>query len=174
MATLFRSDEVYKKISKNVHNREEIIPVRGMYVSGQHSSPYYAEPALAFTGITSQPAEIYSLTSSAQSTTDHVLNIINIDMDGEVTTEFFTKASDESFDTVLNIINIDFDGDFNEIEFFQKTTSDTFDTALNVLTVDMVGDPVIESLPIETRNEWPEPILTLSGITSDSASIISL
>ena len=53
MGSVFKSKEVYKKLKYDLHNRNEMVAVRGVYISGEYRPPYYND-----TGI-----HIYQLTS---------------------------------------------------------------------------------------------------------------
>ena len=44
MAEVFKSQEVYKHVNYDLHDRNEMIAVRGVYVTGEYRPPYYNEP----------------------------------------------------------------------------------------------------------------------------------
>lgn len=52
MSNFYKSKEVYKQI-RTANNEVEIIPVRGMYVSGYHMEPYYIDHNITITEVTS-------------------------------------------------------------------------------------------------------------------------
>ena len=43
MANVFRSKEVYKHLKYDLHDRNEIVAVQGVYVSGEYRPPYYLQ-----------------------------------------------------------------------------------------------------------------------------------
>lgn len=174
MAYIFRSDEVYKKTPKDLHDRDEIIAVRGLYISGQARPPYYADPSLNLTGFTSTPATINSLITTESHTADSVVNILAFDVVPEFTVENFSIAEADTTDTVINIINIDLDNTLPDIEFYSSTNATTSDAVVNILNIDVSDTSDITPLPIANSKQNPEPILVMSGITSNSASISTL
>lgn len=62
MANTFRSKEVYKKLRKEVHNRNTMVAVEGVYVSGQYRPPYYANPMLVINQIQCNKADVIPYT----------------------------------------------------------------------------------------------------------------
>lgn len=58
MANTFRSKEVYKKIPKEVHDRNTMVAVYGVYVSGQYRPPYYANNGITISGMSCTKATI--------------------------------------------------------------------------------------------------------------------
>ena len=174
MAYIFRSDEVYKKPPKDLHDRNEIIPVRGLYISGQYRPPYYAEPALHLTGFTSSSATVNSLITTESKTTDSVVNILTVDVVPEFTVENFSSAESSTKDSVINIINIDVDNSLPDLEFYTTTQQSTTDAVVNILNVDASFNPDVTVSARVHNKQNPEPILLMTGITSNSASISTL
>lgn len=173
MANIFRSDEVYKKPPKTLHNRDEIIPVRGVYVSGHNRPPYYNEPIISITGIASNPVNIYSMISTVVDNVDPVVNVINFDIDPTVDIAFYTLASSEAHDAGLNVINFDMDPTLT-VDFFTKRGDETTDAVINIINLDM--NPIIDITPspIERNKQPPEPAILLTGIDSNSVTIITM
>ena len=58
MANVFRSKEVYKHLNYNLHDRNEIVPVQGVYISGEYRPPYYNDPVLMIYEMSSQPPKV--------------------------------------------------------------------------------------------------------------------
>lgn len=171
MANIFRSDEVYKKPPKDLHNKDEIIPVRGLYITGQYRPPYYANPIINISAFTSNNADIIPLTTAASETTDAAINILNIDVVPEFDVEHYSVAYSETADAVVNILNIDLNNSLPDIEFYSTASGSTVDTAINILNIDAVFNPDVTQMNRATYNQNPEPILVMTGITSNRASV---
>lgn len=58
MAEVFKSQEVYKHVNYDLHDRNEMIAVRGVYVASEYRPPYYNEPVLGLRYIQNIPAKI--------------------------------------------------------------------------------------------------------------------
>lgn len=53
MGIIFKSKEVYKHLDKKPNEQHKMVPVQGLYVSGEFRPPYYNDPALVITQFTS-------------------------------------------------------------------------------------------------------------------------
>ena len=171
MANIFRSDEVYKKPPKDLHNKDEIIPVRGLYITGQYRPPYYADPVINITAFTSNNASIFPLTTAESGTTDSAVNILNIDVVPVFDVENYSVASSETADATVNILNIDVDNSLPDIEFYHTASESTTDAVVNILNIDATFTHDITSLTSVTYKQNPEPILVMTGMTSNRASV---
>lgn len=54
MGIIFKSKEVYKHLEKKPNEQHKMVPVQGLYVSGEWRPPYYNDPALVITQFTSE------------------------------------------------------------------------------------------------------------------------
>ena len=78
MGSVFRSKEVYKKLKYDLHGKNEIVAVRGVYVSGEYRPPYYNEPILKIYEISSQHATVVDFQDVAQSSgADSMVKIVD-------------------------------------------------------------------------------------------------
>ena len=146
MANVFRSKEVYKHLKYDLHDRNTIVPVQGVYVSGEYRPPYYNNPVLMIYEMSSQPAKI-----------DDFQDV--------------SRSSDE--DTVVKIL--DFSADFLQPSFdFYKTISESSgeDTVVKILDLSTTFiQPSFTYYNQKQTNMTPEPILRLSTLTSDRATV---
>lgn len=58
MANVFRSKEVYKNIRFEIDKTKKVIPVQGVYISGEYRPPYYNEPCVHIYEISSQDCNV--------------------------------------------------------------------------------------------------------------------
>ena len=146
MANVFRSKEVYKHLKNNPHDRNEIVPVQGVYVSGEYRPPYYNNPTIKIYTIESQPAEVVDFQDVNESTGDDAI----------------VKVLDFSADfKTLNITNY---------TIASKSTGD--DAIVKVLDFSAAFlQPSFTYYNQKQTNMTPEPMLRLSSLSSEKATI---
>ena len=146
MANVFRSKEVYKHLKYELHDRNEIVPVQGVYVSGEYRPPYYNNPVLMIYEMSSQPAKIVDF-------------------------QDINRSSDE--DTVVKVL--DFSVDFQPVSITNYTTASEStgeDTVVKVLDFSTTFlQPSFTHYNRKQTNMTPEPMLRLSTLTSEKATI---
>lgn len=176
MANVFRSKEVYKHLKYDLHDRNTIVPVQGVYVSGEYRPPYYNNPVLMIYEMSSQPAKIDDFQDvSRSSDEDTVVKILDFSADFKtVNITNYTAASESTGeDTVVKIL--DFSADFLQPSFdFYKTISESSgeDTVVKVLDLSTTFiQPSFTYYNQKQTNMTPEPILRLSTLTSDKATV---
>ena len=167
MANVFRSKEVYKHLKYELHDRNEIVPVQGVYVSGEYRPPYYNNP---------QPAKVDDFQDvNRSSDEDTVVKILDFSVDFQTPSiTNYTAASESSGeDTVVKIL--DFSVNFLEPSFdFYKTISESSgeDTIVKVLDFSTTFlQPSFTHYNRKQTNMTPEPMLRLSTLTSEKATI---
>ena len=146
MANVFRSKEVYKHLKYNLHDRNEIVPVQGVYVSGEYRPPYYNNPVLMIYEMSSQPAKVDDFQDVNRSADeDTVVKILDFSVNFQTPSiTNYTAASESSGeDTVVKIL--DFSVNFLQPSFTHYNRKQT--------------------------NMTPEPMLRLSTLTSEKATI---
>ena len=78
MGQIFKSKEVYKHLKYALHNRHEMVPVQGVYVSGEYRPPYYNDPILRIYTVSTQPATVVDFQDVAQSSgVDSMVKIVD-------------------------------------------------------------------------------------------------
>ena len=146
MANVFRSKEVYKHLNYNLHDRNEIVPVQGVYISGEYRPPYYNDPVLMIYEMSSQPPKV-----------DDFQDV--------------NRSSDE--DSVVKIL--DFSVNFLQPSFdFYKTISESSgeDTIVKVLDLSVnFLQPSFTYYNRKQTNMTPEPTLRLSYLSSEKATL---
>ena len=144
MANIFRANEVYKKPSKFLHDKNEMIPVRGVYVTGEHRPPYYSDSGLTLTSISSTSPTIANFIDEYKDITDNTLGFSNIDCS-------------------INSI---------ELYRFEKDYKDITDNTLGFANVELSLDAMqIIRYNESFKSNTPMPILRLINISSETATI---
>lgn len=176
MANVFRSKEVYKHLKYNLHNRNEIVPVQGVYVSGEYRPPYYNNPLLMIYEVSSQPAMVNDFQDvNRSSDEDTVVKILDFSVDFKPVniTNYTTASESAGDDTVVKML--DFSVDFLQPSFdFYKTISESSgeDTIVKVLDFSTTFlQPSFTYYNQKQTNMTPEPMLRLSSLTSEKATI---
>ena len=144
MANIFRANEVYKKPSKFLHDKNEMIPVRGVYVTGEYRPPYYSDSGLTLTSISSTSPTIANFIDEYKDITDNTLGFSNIDCS-------------------INSI---------ELYRFEKDYKDITDNTLGFANVELSLDAMqIIRYNESFKSNTPMPILRLINISSETATI---
>ena len=172
MANVFRSKEVLKKAHQENHGDNVVVPVYGVYVSGEYTPPYYVNPTLMFLQVATRKANIDDLTTKTMDYTDHALNILDITFDAICPdiVNYYEDTISLPMDHVLNILDITFDTSFT----FESYTSDSFsmtDHALNILDITYDADYTVKDTPDKKLNNTPEPALRIRTIETVKATI---
>ena len=176
MANVFRSKEVYKHLKYELHDRNEIVPVQGVYVSGEYRPPYYNNPVLMIYEMSSQPAKIVDFQDiNRSSDEDTVVKVLDLSVDFQPVsiTNYTTASKSSGEDTVVKIL--DFSVNFLEPSFdFYKTISESSGEDTVVKVSDFSAAFLQPSFTYYSRkqtNMTPEPMLRLSTLTSEKATI---
>jgi hypothetical protein len=176
MANVFRSKEVYKHLKYNLHDRNEIVAVQGVYVSGEYRPPYYNNPTIRIYTIDSSPAIVADLQVDESNASD----VPTVGMYALDTTESVwdierysqENADIENVDTVgmygINITDTIWDIDRYERDYIDTNTDTVGVYSLSVTDTTLVD---YERYSTELKNNTPEPILRLSTLTSDKATV---
>ena len=85
MSNYYKSKEVYKQHRDAVTHEPKIIPVRGLYVSGDHLEPTYIDHNVTITQCTSTSMTIVDYVDrTIDVPTDHSVNILDFYQTGSV------------------------------------------------------------------------------------------
>ena len=176
MADVFKSQEVYKHVNYNLHDRNEMIAVRGVYVTGEYRPPYYNEPTLKISYIQSiNPTIVNFETEESETTTPQTTGMYKFAVSGS--TYDIQRYSSESVDAsnaqTVGMYNFNVSATSYVIDRYGKDYID----ASNAQTVGMYNFAVsntqyqIIRSPIIHTNSTPEYGLGLSFLRTDSATV---
>ena len=108
MANVFRSKEVYKHLKYDLHDRNEMVPVQGVYISGEYRPPYYNDPCIHIYEISSQNAKVDSFQDiDATSGEDALVKIIDFSVSTSpiTITDYTTASTDTGEDSLVKILD---------------------------------------------------------------------
>lgn len=176
MADVFKSQEVYKHVNYNLHDRNEMIAVRGVYVTGEYRPPYYNEPILALSYLTGINATVVDFQDGAVSNgEDPMYKMLDfVITDFPVTPTFYTVGSaNAGEDSIYKMLDFVITAMQPTCEFYEtKSQSAGEDSMYKML--DFIIDfsqPGMTIYPSIYQNSTPEYGLGLSFIRTDIAVI---
>ena len=125
--------EVYYSF-RDDHGDRHMVPVRGVYVTGEYKPPSYVEPMLRLVSIKTTHPKIEEYTEVSKSHTS---------------------------DTNHHLYDVDIDDVFRIDWYSSKSTSNTDDTSNHLYDVDIDDYFQFTSNPRTIKGSQPEPILRL-------------
>lgn len=175
MANVFRSKEVYKHPPKSLKDANVIIPVRGVYVTGEYRPPYYNDNGVMITEINSNKAVVASFTEKSIDTYDSVLRVLSFDIDTTCPdiTQYTTAQASSGYDTVLKVLGFDINTGVPDCLFYtQESASSGYDPVLRVISFDIDATlPNVQPYAKQTYSNTPEPTLRITTIQTEKAII---
>ena len=141
MANIFKSKEVYKHLATGTHEKESIVAVKGVYVTGEYRPPYYIDAGLHISGITTQSAVVKNYTTASVTLpNDHILNILPIEIDTDIVPDVLSYTRAETTlpnDHILNILPIGVDETIDPviIYFNKEYLNDQYDGSLRIRSI---------------------------------------
>ena len=176
MADVFKSQEVYKHVNYNLHDRNEMIAVRGVYVTGEYRPPYYNEPILALSYIRGIDTEVVNFeTESADASNTNTVGMYKFGLSGSTYNiqRYSTESTDASNTNTVGMYKFGLTSSSYNIQRYEKDYED----ASNAQTVGMYNFAMSNSQyqiirsPIIHTNSTPEYGLGLSFLRTDSATV---
>lgn len=175
MANIFKSKEVYRHLKYSVYDKNVIVPVQGIYVSGQYSPPYYNDPLIMINEISSEPATVADFKDVSVDTSDVMVKIVDISLRvNPITIVNYSNASvDSGIDLMTKIVDISVSFNQPSITFLQTVQQDILENDM-VKLVDLsvrYSQPSIIQYSSKSKNMTPEPMLRVTTLTSTSATV---
>ena len=146
MANIFRSKEVYKHLKYDLHNRNEMVAVQGVYITGEYRPPYYNEPCVHIYEISGQHCIVANFESE------------------EVDTSPSATSGMYKFGLSQSTYNINRYGN-EHIDISSTETSGMYKFGM-----DFVGY-MKTYYSTQSEESTPEPTLRLSSLTSENCVI---
>ena len=176
MANVFRSKEVYKHLKYDLHDRNEIVAVQGVYVSGEYRPPYYNNPIIRIYEINSNSAKVDDFQDvSRSSDEDTMVKILDFSMriNPFTITNYTSTSVNAGEDTIVKLLNFSASWLQPSMDFYktisQNAGEDTIVKLLNFSTSFI--RPTFITYHTERTNMTPEPMLRLSTLTSEVAVV---
>ena len=177
MANVFRSKEVYKHLKHDVYGKNTIVPVKGVYISGEYRPPYYNESGIRIYEINSKHAKVESFQDiSTSNGEDYILKIVDFSVDVYkiAPINYSTATADAGEDGMVKILDFYCEPLQPELYWYESQDQNAGEDGM-VKILDFYCDAISISQPItyltERNESTPEPMLRLSSITSENAII---
>ena len=177
MGSVFRSKEVYKKLKYDLHGKNEIVAVRGVYVSGEYRPPYYNEPILKIYEISSQHATVVDFQDVAQSSgADSMVKIVDFKAERLIPTitNYSTAERNAGEDSMVKIVDFKAERLIPQCQWYESKSQNAGEDSM-VKIVDFVAEIYGgQTFTIYTKTfgeSTPEPTLRLTSFTSELATV---
>jgi hypothetical protein len=175
MANVFRSKEVYKHLKYDLHYRNEIVPVQGVYVSGEYRPPYYNNPTIKIYTIDSSPAIVADFRVDESNASD-MPTVGMYALDTTDTVWDIKRYSQENIDVktseTVGMYEINITDTILDINRYGRDYIDTKTDTVGTYGLFVTNTTLeYEKYSTEIKNNTPEPILRLSTLTSDRAAV---
>ena len=109
MANIFRSKEVYKHLKYDLHNRNEMVAVQGVYITGEYRPPYYNEPCVHIYEISGQDCIVANFESEEVDTSpSETSGMYKFGMDfvGYMKTYYSTQSEESTPEPTLRLSSL--------------------------------------------------------------------
>lgn len=173
MSNIFRSKEVFKKISKDVYDKDTIVPVRGVYISGEYRPPYYNNPGVQITKIETKKATVVSYTTEYTETEEpFTIGLMGFSSDSSIQITKYGSEDKHVYDT-FTIGLMGFDVSEPTFVKYGREYDDTYDN----FTIGLMGFEESDAVSYHRykiyEDQQPEPCIRLTKLVSTKAEITS-
>ena len=173
--------EIYLKVPKEMtEGTNKIVPIRGIYVTGEYKPPLYVDAGIQLLEIDSEPAEIYDYTTAHANDYDPTaigLHLYDAWVDTSVEVDDYrtTHAPDQTDETSGNVHLYDvFFNPSMRVDWYTRTkapdqTDGISETSGNVHLYDISIDPtqVNDFYKIIQGGSAQEPIIRITEIFTE-------
>ena len=176
MGSVFRSKEVYKKLKHDLHGKNEIVAVRGVYVSGEYRPPYYNEPILRIYEISSQHATVVDFkTEEKNASTTDTGGFYKIGLSASTynLTRYGKESKDASTTDTGGLYKLGISASTYNLHRYEKdyiNATSTETGGLYKLRLTSVGY-VQTRYYTDRGNSTPEPTLRISSLVAEPATV---
>lgn len=171
--------EVYFKLPKDPETgTNKIVPIRGMYVTGEYKPPEYIEPVLHLLSVKTNRATIQDYVEKSvnhYSGTSH--HLYDIDANDTYRIDWYTSktAPNQFASTTHHLYDVDADDTYRIDWYKSKSINHYSSTSHHLFDTDSDSSFTIVNKPIGIYGSQPEPILRLielnvSGVTIEDAT----
>ena len=177
MGQIFKSKEVYKHLKYALHNRHEMVPVQGVYVSGEYRPPYYNDPILRIYTVSTQPATVVDFQDVAQSSgVDSMVKIVDFKAERLIPTitNYSTAEQNAGEDSMVKIVDFKAERLIPQCQWYESKSQNAGEDSM-VKIVDFVAEIYGgQTFTIYTKTfdeSTPEQILRISALVGESATV---
>lgn len=176
---VFRTKEIYKHIPYSAHNKNEIVPVRGVYVTGEYSPPYYNEPCILISQLTSQNATVDDFETDEYDVSDtQTSGVYNIEISAStyVLQRYERNSEDITPTQTAGVYNISATISQYILDRYEKDYDDITSTQTSgVYNIEIDQSTYVRTVfGTKYDSSTPEPILRITRISSGDCTITDM
>ena len=176
MGQIFKSKEIYKHLKYTLHDRHEMVPVQGVYISGEYRPPYYNNPIVRITQIDSQNARADSFkTENKKVSSAKAAGLYQVDISSTSISlvRYSVESTTVSSASAAGLYNVGIGATtFGLQRYGRDYESPTPTSAAGMYNINLTDSTfnVTPYLSVQDGST-PEPILRLSSLVSELATI---
>lgn len=173
MANIFRTKEVYKRLKGVPNDQNPLRAVRGVYVCGDYTEPYYISPVLQISDIQTTKAVVVNFTTSYTHSYEDSYSIAMTDISSnDFTITRFSKAYASSYENSYNIAMTDITSGKFDVLYYGKAYTHSYENSYNIAMTEFNSKKFDYLLyKTEKLDVLPEPTLRIKSIETTIASI---
>ena len=173
MSNYYKSKEVYKQHRDAVTHEPKIIPVRGLYVSGDHLEPTYIDHNVTITQCTSTSMTIVDYVDrTIDVPTDHSVNVLDFYQTDDIGfVNYTTDAIDVPTDHSVNILDFYQTDDIGFVGYISTQIDVPTDHSVNILDFYQTGSVSAIDLRTTYTDTTPQSCISVSVFTSTDLTI---
>jgi hypothetical protein len=157
--------EVYYSFRDDDTHTKKMVPIRGMYVTGEYTPPEYIDPALCILEFKTNNVTIENYVEKSvdyEMGSSHHLFDIDVDDSFDIVAYSKATAPDQTDGTTHHLFDIDVDDSFDIVAYSKATAPDQTDgTTHHLFDLSVAPTFIIDSKSNEECSSQPEPILRL-------------
>ena len=170
------ASEVYYKIPRGPDGLNKIVPVRGVYVTGEWKPPVYIDPCVQVVEITGAPALVETYTTANADTYDPTATSLHL-YDAYINTDdykitWYTRGYNNQTDkhgSSIHLIDIDIDATVSADWYSRGRNSQTDKHGSSIHLIDVDIDPGIVTVDYPTKRggNLPEPMVRMTELFAE-------
>lgn len=174
MAELYKSKDIYRKISVP-NGDDKLVPIRGLYVVGEHLEPTYNDSAVLITDINITPASIVDYTDKRYENSDQegTFSIIDVGISSACQYTSYTRKYVESYhdEGAYSMINVGISSNVSFEEYSRKLADVNNEGAFSIIDVDMDVSVLYDDITSYIYQSQPDQMLVISNIEITALTI---
>ena len=174
MAELYKSKDIYRKISVP-DGDDKLVPIRGLYVVGEHLEPTYDDSAVLITNIDVSPADVVDYTDKRYEENDQegTFSILNLGISSDCQyTSYSRKYTDAYHDEgAFSILDVGISSNVLFTEYGRQLVDVDNEGAFSIINIDMDVSVSYDDITSYEYQSQPEQMLVISNIEITALTI---
>ena len=177
--TISNAKEIYHKLPRDTSGNSSLVPVRGVYVTGEYKPPIYTDPSLNLLSITTNKSTVEDWVERYVTTTDikttHHLYDVSVDSTFRIDNYTTANMTPQTDHTTHHLYDIYMDPTFNIESYTTEQLAPQIDKAgqhLYDFTIDSDFEISYKSAII--GGSQPESTLRIVELSTGAATIMNI